>query len=54
MDNDCWGAQKAYQRDFFDGRYISSDVDSPPLERVAELYGAIVLQPAALTRWAMP
>ena len=22
MNNGCWGAEKAYQRDFFDGRYI--------------------------------
>ena len=40
MNNQCWGAEKAYQRDFFDGRYIGADVSSPPFDRVAEHYGA--------------
>jgi len=40
MNNQCWGAEKAYQRDFFNGRYIGADVSSPPFEKVAELYGA--------------
>jgi len=44
MDNGCWGAEKAYQRDFFDGRYIGADVHSPPFDRVAELYGAVGLR----------
>ncbi|MGB0843978.1 MAG: thiamine pyrophosphate-binding protein [Alphaproteobacteria bacterium] len=40
MNNKCWGAEKAYQRDFFNGRYIGADVSSPPFDKVAELYGA--------------
>ena len=40
MNNGCWGAEKAYQRDFFDGRYIGADVPNPPYEKLAELYGA--------------
>ena len=40
MNNSCWGAEKAYQRDFFDGRYIGADVSSPPFDKLAELYGA--------------
>ncbi len=40
MNNQCWGAEKAYQRDFFNGRYIGADVSSPPFDKVAELYGA--------------
>lgn len=40
MNNHCWGAEKAYQRDFFDGRYIGADVKNPPYDKVAELYGA--------------
>ena len=40
MNNGCWGAEKAYQRDFFGGRYIGADVSSPPFDRIAELYGA--------------
>lgn len=40
MNNQCWGAEKAYQRDFFDERYIGADIASPPFDKVAELYGA--------------
>lgn len=40
MNNQCWGAEKAYQRDFFDQRYIGADIASPPFDRLAELYGA--------------
>lgn len=40
MNNKCWGAEKAYQRDFFQGRYIGADVRSPPFDKLAELYGA--------------
>ena len=40
MNNQCWGAEKAYQRDFFNGRYIGADVSSPPFDEMAKLYGA--------------
>ena len=40
MNNKSWGAEKAYQRDFFGKRYIGSDINSPPFDKVAELYGA--------------
>jgi len=40
MNNQCWGAEKAYQRDFFGERYIGANISSPPFEKVAELYGA--------------
>ena len=30
MNNGCWGAEKAYQRDFFGERYIGADVPNPP------------------------
>jgi thiamine pyrophosphate-dependent acetolactate synthase large subunit-like protein len=40
MNNGCWGAEKAYQRDFFNGRYIGADVPNPPYDRLAELWGA--------------
>jgi acetolactate synthase-1/2/3 large subunit/sulfoacetaldehyde acetyltransferase len=40
MNNRCWGAEKAYQRDFFGERYIGADVSSPPFDKLAELYGA--------------
>ena len=41
MNNKSWGAEKAYQRDYFNKRYIGSDIDSPPFHKLAELYGAI-------------
>jgi thiamine pyrophosphate-dependent acetolactate synthase large subunit-like protein len=40
LDNGVWGAEKSYQRDFFGGRYIGSDLHNPPFEKIAELYGA--------------
>jgi len=40
MNNGCWGAEKAYQRDFFGGRYLGADVPNPPYDKVAQLYGA--------------
>ena len=40
MNNRCWGAEKAYQRDFFGGRYIGADISSPAFDKLAELYGA--------------
>ncbi|MGI9310834.1 MAG: thiamine pyrophosphate-binding protein [bacterium] len=40
LNNQCWGAEKAYQRDFFDGRYIGSDLHNPRFDQLAELYGA--------------
>lgn len=40
MNNQCWGAEKAYQRDFFGERYIGADISSPPFDEVAKLYGA--------------
>ncbi len=40
MNNGCWGAEKAYQRDFFGERYIGADVRNPPFDKLAELWGA--------------
>ncbi len=40
MNNGCWGAEKAYQRDFFGERYIGANISSPPFDKIAELYGA--------------
>lgn len=40
MNNGCWGAEKAYQRDFFGGRYLGADVPNPPYDQVAALFGA--------------
>ena len=40
MNNGCWGAEKAYQRDFFGGRYIGADIPNPPYDKLAQLHGA--------------
>ena len=40
MNNKSWGAEKAYQKDFFGKRYLGADITSPAFDKVAELYGA--------------
>ncbi len=40
MNNKSWGAEKAYQKDFYEKRYLGADINSPPFDKVAELYGA--------------
>ncbi len=40
MNNKSWGAEKAYQKDFYEKRYFGADINSPPFDKVAELYGA--------------
>jgi thiamine pyrophosphate-dependent acetolactate synthase large subunit-like protein len=40
MNNNCWGSEKAYQRQFFGGRYIGCDIGNPRYDAYAELFGA--------------
>ncbi len=40
LNNNSWGAEKAYQRDYFNKRYIGVDIKNPPFHKIAELYGA--------------
>ena len=40
MNNKSWGAEKAYQKDFFGKRYLGADISSPRFDKLAELYGA--------------
>ena len=40
MNNKSWGAEKAYQKDFYGKRYLGADIESPSFDKVAELYGA--------------
>ena len=40
LDNGAWGAEKAYQRDFFGARYLGADLLNPPYDQVARLCGA--------------
>lgn len=41
LDNCAWGAEKAYQNEFFAGRLLGADIDSPPYDEVARLCGAL-------------
>ena len=40
MNNSSWGAEKAYQKDFYGERYLGADIENPPFDQVAEIYGA--------------
>ena len=40
LNNGCWGAEKAYQRDFFGGRYVGADILNPAFDEVARAFGA--------------
>ena len=40
LNNNCWGSEKAYQRDYCDGRYIGTEITNPPYHKVAEVFGA--------------
>ena len=40
MNNQIWGAEKAYQKDFFGKRYLGADIKRPSFDKAAELYGA--------------
>jgi acetolactate synthase-1/2/3 large subunit/sulfoacetaldehyde acetyltransferase len=40
LNNNCWGSEKAYQRDFYHARYVGTDLGNPRYDRFAELFGA--------------
>ena len=40
LDNGAWGAEKAYQQEFFDGRLLGAEIHSPPYDQFARLCGA--------------
>jgi acetolactate synthase I/II/III large subunit len=40
MNNNCWGSEKAYQKHFYDGRYIGCDIGNPRYDEYARLFGA--------------
>ena len=40
MNNKSWGAEKAYQKDFYGKRYLGADIAGPSFDKVAEIYGA--------------
>jgi thiamine pyrophosphate-dependent acetolactate synthase large subunit-like protein len=41
LDNGAWGAEKAYQKEFFGGRLLGAEIDSPDYAALASLCGAI-------------
>lgn len=40
MNNNCWGSEKAYQKHFYQERYIGADIGNPRYDKYAELFGA--------------
>ncbi|MEE9589346.1 MAG: thiamine pyrophosphate-binding protein [Hyphomicrobiaceae bacterium] len=43
LDNGAWGAEKAYQQEFFGGRLLGAEIESPPYDELAKLSGALGL-----------
>lgn len=41
LDNGAWGAEKAYQKEFFGGRLLGAEINSPAYDEVAKLCGAL-------------
>ncbi|SLN31170.1 Sulfoacetaldehyde acetyltransferase [Falsiruegeria litorea R37] len=39
LDNQAWGAEKAYQQEFFGGRLLGAEIQSPRFDSFAELCG---------------
>ncbi|NNE79198.1 MAG: thiamine pyrophosphate-binding protein [Silicimonas sp.] len=51
LDNGAWGAEKAYQMEFFGGRLLGAEIDSPAYDAIARECGAVghhVTEPEAL------
>jgi sulfoacetaldehyde acetyltransferase len=44
MTNNCWGSEKAYQKYFFNERYVGSDFGNPRFDEYARLFGALGLR----------
>lgn len=40
MNNNCWGSEKAYQKHFYQERYVGADIGNPRYDKFAELFGA--------------
>lgn len=39
LDNEAWGAEKAYQKEFYGGRLLGAEITSPRYDKFAELCG---------------
>jgi len=40
MNNNCWGSEKAYQKHFYESRFIGCDIGNPRYDELARLFGA--------------
>ena len=40
VHNNCWGSEKAYQKHFYNERYIGCDIGNPRYDQFARLFGA--------------
>lgn len=40
LSNGCWGIEKAYQKFFFQGRYVGTDFGNPAFDAYARVFGA--------------
>ncbi len=40
MNNNCWGSEKAYQKHFYNERYVGADIGNPRYDHFANLFGA--------------
>lgn len=40
MNNNCWGSENAYQKHFYQERYVGADIGNPRYDQYAELFGA--------------
>jgi acetolactate synthase-1/2/3 large subunit/sulfoacetaldehyde acetyltransferase len=40
LNNNSWGSEKAYQRAFYNARYVGTELGNPRYDRYAELFGA--------------
>jgi thiamine pyrophosphate-dependent acetolactate synthase large subunit-like protein len=40
MNNNCWGSEKAYQKHFYESRFIGCDIGNPRYDQLARLFGA--------------
>jgi acetolactate synthase-1/2/3 large subunit/sulfoacetaldehyde acetyltransferase len=40
MNNNSWGSEKAYQKHFYNARYVGADIGNPRYDQLAELFGA--------------
>lgn len=40
MNNNCWGSEKAYQKYFYNARYVGADIGNPRYDQYATLFGA--------------